>query len=126
MGYFYLSNPYNGTIKEQQYRAAAAAETCFHLISKHIAVFSPIVHNHAMFSYIAEMTPQMRHDFIMSFDLTMLAQADGMLILKLSGWEQSIGVATEIDFCKTHDIPYSYHTRESILDISKSTFMLME
>ena len=50
MNYYYLSNPYNGTDEEKLARNNICAEVYFHLITNNIYVFSPILHNHAMFT----------------------------------------------------------------------------
>ena len=127
MSYYYLSNPYNGTAEEKAARNNICAEVCFHLISHKIYVFSPILHNHAMFTHpknkdaATEMSASERHDFIMQFDLTMLSRANGMIILKILEWELSKGVAKEIEYCESNNIPILSYTFDEVLRLKTLT-----
>ena len=111
MHYFYLSHPFNGTEAEKTHRATIAAEVTLQFIQQGIAVFSPIVHNHAMFSVpknkalVDTLPAYERWDMIRFFDLTMLDKAHGMILLKLEGWQNSTGVQAELEYCREHNIP---------------------
>lgn len=121
--YYYLSNPYNGTEIEKQQRAEICAEVCFHFIKRKIPVISPIVHNHSIYQHpdiapeINKLSGSERFDLIMGFDLALLKSAKAMLLLQLPGWQQSKGVAAELEFCQQNNIPVITTTAENYRDI---------
>lgn len=41
-------------------------------------------------------------------DLTYISHCDAIWVLLLDGWDKSIGVTKEIEFCKQHKIPIKY------------------
>lgn len=102
----YLAGPYShddAEIREQRFEALTqkAAEL---MRDGHI-VYSPITHGHA----IAE-----RHDLPLSFDwwqgqcFGMLRHASKLVVLRLVGYQQSIGVREEIKVAMSLNIPIEY------------------
>ena len=67
-----------------------------------IIPYSPILYTHPIVSFMDD-------DFDWyTWDLEMLARCDGMIIVKLPGWETSKGVEIELNYCLKHNIPYVY------------------
>lgn len=94
----YLASPYtdrSNTVMENRYRMAleAAAE----LIQAGYCIYSPIVHFHPMACIY-----DMPRDFAFWEKITcdMLGWASEMWVLKLEGWDQSIGIMKEIEQAK--------------------------
>lgn len=109
-GYYYISNPYNGTDDQRQNRMEAAAHCCAALIKSGIHAFSPIVHNHSMLQVVGDFTIQERKFLLLPFDFSLLKSSVGMIVLKLDGWKESYGVAKEIQLCQEKNIPIFYST----------------
>ena len=89
----YLASPYtydDPAVRQQRFEAAcrAAAE----LILQGKTVFSPIAHSHAICRYGLPSDWQ----FWQRHDLALLALCEEVVVLKLDGWHQSVGVQAEI------------------------------
>lgn len=108
MGYYYISNPYNGTEEQREHRAQTAARTCGLLLKRGIHAWSPIVHNHAMLKAFDEFTLEERRTHILEFDFSLLRASKGMIILEIEGWKISFGVKAEIDLCNKLTLPIKY------------------
>ena len=50
-----------------------------------------------------------------AFDFAFLRNADRLLVLKLDGWESSIGIALEVAFAEARGLPIYYYTLEELL-----------
>jgi hypothetical protein len=92
----YLASPYtdrSNIVMENRYRMAleAAAE----LTKAGLCIYSPIVHFHPMACIY-----DMPRDFTFWETLSrmMIDCAEGFWVLKLSGWESSIGIAKESEY----------------------------
>ncbi len=104
-GYYYLACPYNGTPEEMTERANFATKAASYFLQQRIHVFSPITHNHPCVPFLPPMGRKERQHLFLSFDFEFLEHAKGMIILQLSGWENSEGIQKEIQFCEANDIP---------------------
>lgn len=99
----YLASPYSHPeidVRVKRYHAVcrAAAE----LIKQGVLVFSPIAHSHPI---------AVRFNLDGSFEtwrdmsLEMLRRCDRLILLKLPGWEESKGMAAEIEEAKRLGMP---------------------
>jgi hypothetical protein len=68
-------------------------------------VFSPISYGHTMVGFCDMPTD---FDFWNNFCLAFLSKCDELIVLKITGWEKSIGLAAEIKFCIDNEIPVKY------------------
>ena len=59
-------------------------------------------------------------EFWKRYSQALLAKSDGMIVLKLDGWEKSTGVQAEIEICKNQNIPVIFFSFE---DIVKGKFL---
>ncbi|MGZ3786852.1 MAG: DUF1937 family protein, partial [Bdellovibrio sp.] len=87
MGYFYISNPYNGSDEQKSIRAQTAARVCGLLLKKGVHAWSPIVHNHAMMSTFNEFSLEERQTLMLEFDFSLLRGSSGMIVLEIEGWD---------------------------------------
>lgn len=92
----YLASPYshiNPAVRYYRYLAARLATT--NLLRENLAVFSPIVYGKEMENIIGQ-------DYLSWKNLNdvMLSRCDAVMVLKLDGWDESKGVAYEIDFAR--------------------------
>lgn len=100
----YLASPYssiNPAVREMRYERARVVTAS--LLKRGIPVFSPIVYGRAMEKIIGT-------DYISwkTFNDCMLDSCASMLVLTIDGWENSRGVAYEIDRAKGLKLPISY------------------
>lgn len=110
MGFYYISNPYNGSDKLREERSIIAAEVCGKLIKRNIHAWSPIVHNHAMMKAFSEESFSLaeRQSKILDFDFSLLRASMGMIVLTIPGWKESYGVGKEIELCHELSLPIKY------------------
>lgn len=104
-GFYYLSNPYNGSKEHMQERADMACLATTLFLRKGIYIISPVVHNHPVIQHFTELTPDQRRQLFMPYDLELLRAAKGMIILKLDGWKESKGIREEIGFARQNQKP---------------------
>jgi len=101
----YLASPYTDRawmVEIERYHQACKAAS--QLMEQGHVVFSPIAHSHG----IAKVMVAHDHDFWMTQDLPFLRQAEKMIVLKLPGWEDSMGVAAEMAFAEKLGIPIEF------------------
>lgn len=118
-GYFYLASPYAGSSEEKERRVTQVSQAAASLLEQEVYAWSPVVHNHQLVPYIkADLSPEDRRNLFMPYDLQLLKQSRGMILLALEGWENSKGVLEEIEFCKFHRIDIYKTTLESLTPFS--------
>ena len=102
----YLAVPYthfDPEIREKRYEAVTRLTG---LMSKAgYIVFSPITHSHP----VAKMTKLSGGwSFWSKIDYAFIRACKICVVYMLPGWDQSIGVQAEIDYCIKHNIPIVY------------------
>lgn len=95
--YTYLASPYSGTEQEQEERYDEVLFVTSVLLSRGIAVYSPIVHCHPM-SLAYDMPGDAT--FWKWFDEIMITQANCFAVLTLTKWELSKGIWAEYNYAK--------------------------
>ena len=108
----YLASPYthvDPAVRQQRFESAcrAAAE----LIRSGSSVYCPIAHSHPLCRYGLASDWQ----FWQEHDLRFLDACDEIVVLKLDGWAQSIGVQAEIAAARALGKPVSF------LDVAAET-----
>lgn len=103
---FYLASPYNHPsekVRARRYQENIKATA--ELLKTGKVVFSPIVHNHPIVNLYGRIGDW---EFWRDIDFHFLERCEGLIVLKLSGWENSIGVTAEIEFAKKINIPIEF------------------
>jgi hypothetical protein len=75
------------------------------LTSQGHVVMSPIVYGHTLLDY-KEMPSDW--EFWKNFCVTFLEKCEEMIVYKMEGWDRSRGVAEEIEFAKSKNIPIKF------------------
>lgn len=96
---YYLASPYSHSDpKMVQHRADEAARATVHLLTNYpgVNIFSPIVHSHVLH------LSGMKGDWATwkEIDTDFIERMDGLVILTLDGWEDSVGVDAEIKIAR--------------------------
>ena len=105
-GFAYVASPYSSPDPHtREMRYTYAAKYTAERIAAGECVYSPIVHNH----HLAK-TFSLRGDFEFwrNFDLSMLACAYELRILRIDGWGKSVGIAEERQFAVDRGIRVVY------------------
>ncbi len=107
MSYIYLASPYTfptQALRERRFREVA--QTAARLMREGKVVFSPIAHGHVI-ETVGGLTEQ-SHAFWMRQCVPMLRHASKLVVLKLEGWEKSMGVQLEVETARSAYIPVEY------------------
>lgn len=126
----YLGTPYTCTeyrtlrvrrrIENERFRFVTEV-SCL-LVERGIAHFSPITQSHVQKKIAADMGVLFLSDFEFwrSFDLMMLRGCTELYVLRLKGWDSSIGLRAEINEAHRLGLPVSfvdYNAEEQTLNI---------
>lgn len=98
VGLWYLATPYTKYPAGIEQAFQDAAEAVAVLLRRGVAVFSPIAHTHPV--AIHGRIDPLDHSIWLPFDQHMMERCDGCAVLKMPTWDDSRGVAHEIDFFK--------------------------
>ncbi|MFO0916615.1 MAG: DUF1937 family protein [Pirellulales bacterium] len=107
----YLASPYSHdspAVRQQRYEDACQAVV--QLLHAGHAAFSPIVHSHPLVSYSLPTD----WAFWQRVDQEHLRRCDQIIVVMLDGWEESRGVAAEIDIARELGLPIDYVSPEMI------------
>lgn len=86
-------------------RIDSAAYFCAEKMREGTVVFCPLIHNY----YILKHGLPVGWDYWEKFNKELLLRADRLYVLKLEGWEKSIGVPAEIALARKYGVPIEYH-----------------
>lgn len=111
-GFIYLASNYTKYLYGLNCAAYDAARGAAALMNRGFKVFSPIAHSHA----IAEAGGMDALDAGLWYELDQpfVELASALIVLELEGWEESYGVAAEIDAFKQAGKPIVYTTLEAL------------
>jgi nucleoside 2-deoxyribosyltransferase len=97
MKMLYLASPYShADAHVRQYRFEEACRAAAALLRAGVPVFSPIAHSHP----IAKFGVPTTWEFWQQTDLEYLRRCDALAVLRLPGWQASVGVQAEIELAK--------------------------
>jgi len=108
----YLATPYSNGNLEERYKAACSL--CAYIIKKGLTVYSPIVHWH---NIAKNFDLPKDFSFWRHHDLVMLSCASNMIIAKMPGWEDSVGIKAELLFCEQNDIPVEFLNVDKLVEM---------
>ena len=102
----YVAVPYlNRSNKVINSRFEKVTRFSARLVSEGYRPYSPITHNHLINKYL---DLSLEHHDWLKYDFLFLKHCKKLFVLKLPGWEDSIGVAAEIKMAKKLGIPIKY------------------
>ena len=104
-GFWYLATPYSKHprgIEAAYNEAVAAAVICIHA---GVMVFSPIAHTHAI-ATVGELPGH--YEQWSQLDEAMISAAVGVIVVQMDGWEQSSGIAAEVELAERIGKPVLY------------------
>lgn len=94
MTFWYCASPYSAHPDGMEVAYREACEAAALLIRAGVPVFSPIAHSHGI-AHIGGIDPA-SHAIWLPADAPMMQAAMGLIVLRLRGWMQSVGVAAEV------------------------------
>lgn len=105
-GLTYLATPYSKHPLGLEEAFKEAAALAGRLLQDGWCIYSPIAHTHPVAIY-GELDP-LDHILWLEFDEVMMDKSDGLLVAKMEGWQESIGVQYEIDIFEQSGKPIMY------------------
>jgi len=106
MKLIYLATPYTRYPRGLDAAFEDAAAIAGALIKRGLAVFSPICHSHPIAKHGG--IDAVDHELWMRIDREMWDRCDELLVAKMDGWDQSRGVAAEIEYFLKRGAPVTY------------------
>lgn len=98
--FIYLATPYRAHPKGRRRAYEDACRLTCRLMRWGVKVFCPIAHAHGPSEYGLD---PIDHQFWMRFDKPFMDAASLLLVAKLPGWENSSGIAEEMDYFKAQN-----------------------
>lgn len=98
----------------RELRIDLVSRFCAQKMREGVIVFCPLIHNYHILKYGLPVG----WDYWEKFNKELLQRCDRIYVLKLEGWEKSIGIQAEITIARSLNIPIEY--QESSL-IQKET-----
>lgn len=97
---WYVASPYTSTSEEEEHmRYAAVCDAADNLMSQGYLVYSPIAQTVPMAKYgRPESASKTLWDDWKEFDEAFIRKCDGILVLQLEGWKESVGVTAELHY----------------------------
>jgi hypothetical protein len=102
----FISSPYShGDKSIEKLRYELVSKYSAELVSNGIVAFSPITYGHTLVGF-----KNMRTDFEFwkNFCLTFLSKCDELHVLKIEGWDLSIGLKMEVEYAIKNGINVVY------------------
>lgn len=105
--YIYVASPYShtdATVREGRFKLIA--KICARLFKDGKIFFGPILQSHplAIEGGIEETT----WDMFSKFDCAWIDKCDEVWVMKIPGWEESVGVRAEINYAHNTGVPVFY------------------
>lgn len=106
----YLASPYSHPDPLiMRTRFLLAEQCCARLLQSRHFVYSPIVHCHELSQRYSLPT---NFEFWRDYNFDMLRRADEFRVLRISGWDQSVGVRAEIEMARLLKLDRGFLTEE--------------
>ena len=105
-GFWYIGTPYSKWKYGLESAFQEAARVAAWLASRGVNVFCPIAHSHPL--AICGRLDAKDHEFWLKLDHPFMAAAMGLVVVQMDGWQDSVGLQTEIEYFETADKPIFY------------------
>lgn len=105
----YLASPYSvgGAGKNLRTRRfKLACKKAAELMAGGENVFCPIAHSHPV--EVHGMSAVEGHDFWLKQDFAVLERCTKLVVYRMQGWQDSFGIAKEMEFAEANGIPIEY------------------
>jgi hypothetical protein len=101
----FVSTPYS-KIPDHNVAAAQAAKICAYLIQYGFHPYSPIIHSHEICRH-GGLDP-LAHEFWLRQNEAFMERSDALIVAKMAGWSESVGVQYEIDWFRARGKPVHF------------------
>ena len=105
-GFWYIATPYSKVDDGVEVAARRAAIVAAAFVASGVPAYCPIAESH--FIAMASDLDPLDHEMWMEHDAPMMEAAHGLIVAMLPGWEESVGVAMEIEAFEAAGKPVRY------------------
>src|SRR5262245_23039352 len=106
MSFHYLATAYSKYSGGIEAAHKVACEQAALLVKAGVPVYSPIAHTHPIAIY-GDLDP-LDHSIWLEADRTFMEAAKALIVCKMPGWEDSYGIAVEVDYFRHAGKPVYY------------------
>jgi predicted acyl esterase len=97
--FYYLASPYSSPDPEVRHKRYLEVMDCLAwMLNRRMWTYSPIVHCHDM--AVKHKMPT-DNEFWKDYNRVMIDGSVGVAVLKIGGWEKSVGIRDEMDYAKS-------------------------
>lgn len=111
-GVVYLATPYTKYPRGLEMAFIDACRIAAKMVQAGIKVYSPIAHTHPIACHGG--ISKTDHSLWLPFDFALMRKADALCVAKMDGWDQSFGVAEEIQMFKADHKPIFFLDPETM------------
>lgn len=112
---WYLATPYTKYKFGLDRAHLDACRAAAGLIKRGVHVFSPVAHSHPI-AILGDIDP-VDHDLWMELDGRILKTCDGLIVLRMAGWDESRGIAVEMAAFKRAGKPTKHYSWPQLEEI---------
>lgn len=105
---YYLASPYSKYPAGHEQAFIDICKQGAFLAMNGIYTMGAIAHTHPIAMH-GEIDNQ-DHDFWLKWDFALIDKLDGMIVCMMEGWDKSVGVLREIEYCQKTGKPIFYMT----------------
>lgn len=106
LGFWYVATPYSKYPRGLDAAFEDACKATASLLRMGINVYSPIAHTHPIAKH-GGIDP-LDHSIWLPADAPMMDAAEGLIVVKMEGWDESYGISEEIKAFRTAGKPIIY------------------
>lgn len=103
---FYIASPYSSpdpAVRAERFMAVCRAAAL--MMKQGMHVYSPIIHSHPI-ALIGDLPKGW--DYWREYDEFFIKHCDGVIVLMLDGWKESIGIKAELELAEKYGKPVRY------------------
>ena len=119
--YYFIGCPFSGSPALKQERLLLCKTLSVYFLEKNIYVFAPIVLNESLVEEFSEEQLVKRKSLLMPMNEAILKRSSGLILLTVSGWQESKGIKRYLEMCNENQIPVCHlnpYDKDKKLDFS--------
>lgn len=111
---YYLASPYSAPTKHKMHQNYVDITRYGAMLTHvfNVAFIMPITTSHQLKIHVPDLGTSW--EFWQHVDIKFLSRCDGIVVVKMRGWEHSIGVTAEIAYAEANNLDVHYITEEEI------------
>lgn len=109
-GFWFLATVYSRHPYGPEAAFKHAVGVSYRLLQEGVSVYSPIVHSHPIAMHNGDLPTDA--EFWWRYNLPFMEAAHGLIVMAITGWQESVGIAIEIEWFENAGKPVEYIRQE--------------